>query len=922
MDSLVGEIRVLDSQYSKELRLKRQMEDCEIDQRSFKVPKITMNKSGSFINKHDEGIDDDIDDSEDDDDDSDDDDSDDFDDDKTNDKDSSFSKHLCQTCGESVDDEVYLKVEGHVFCSEECLERGPLCNKQSKKTNLDESPGSESPASGIKDLKRQCRGLGMAASIQELIGCPTLGCDGKGHINGRFSSHRSVYGCPYANKSARRMRKDSEDKSDGDSEGVRCPTPGCDGSGHKSGLFASHRSLYGCPRRLFSDKDKDGRGNSDENSVRCPTPGCDGTGHRTGLYTSHRSLSGCPIAAAHKQITRQCTSPPGTPNQRRGRPPKYGKLEVKTSPHGSPTSPDSAISSGSSSSSDHDNPAKKDLLPRLEAKDSPTRFPFPKTTLVTSPTKLKIPIIAPMPVPSSSSSLPSVITATAAVAVANAVVSGSVSTDVPTSVTNNDSNLPSPVNSPVVPKFTPIVTIATTSVPMTTMDILVGTGSVSKVMSTPPPLTTIVSSPSTLMMRTPEDSPVTSSPPTSSQTAAFPEVNVGGGRVKRVCKAKEDSDMYDDEDMETSSSDDEDFRDGDELFLSDPDSPSMRQANGCPTPECDGSGHVNGRFSSHRRLSGCPRAVKLVPTLKNPTRNEIGADGKVKQLLSCPTPGCDGTGHVSGQYASHRSLSGCPLAAKLSQQESQEVKCPTIGCDGSGHITGKYSSHRSLSGCPLAPKLAASGTDPTGKGSLAGADKVGPTCPTPGCDGSGHASGQFSSHRSLSGCPLVSPSEKKVLMRQEAETKLFAQAKAHFRNSEDKQQVVKLRSGRSRQEYEEIRQLDKEIGVLRTSIEESERVNEEIDNEVRRMEKKLNSSQDDMNIDRHRNGMLATKLAVLQSRFIASLSSIDIPDMDVKLNFDSVDRYIEVLQERMLKNPVNSSSLIKQVKEAFSDFKV
>lgn len=99
-------------------------------------------------------------------------------------------------------------------------------------------------------------------------------------------------------------------------------------------------------------------------------------------------------------------------------------------------------------------------------------------------------------------------------------------------------------------------------------------------------------------------------------------------------------------------------------------------------------------------------------------------------------------------------------------------------------------------------------------------------------------------------------------------------------------------------------------------------MNEEIDNEVRRMEKKLNSSQDDMNIDRHRNGMLATKLAVLQSRFIASLSSIEIPNMDVKLNFDSVDRYIEVLQERMLKNPVNSSSLIKQVKEALSDFKV
>ena len=88
------------------------------------------------------------------------------------------------------------------------------------------------------------------------------------------------------------------------------------------------------------------------------------------------------------------------------------------------------------------------------------------------------------------------------------------------------------------------------------------------------------------------------------------------------------------------------------------------------------------------------------------------------------------------------------------------------------------------------------------------------------------------------------------------------------------------------------------------------------------MEKRLSTSKSDMTHDRHRNGLLATKLAVLQTRFIASLSSIEIPDMDVKLNFDSVDRYIEVLQERMLENPVDNSTLIMQVKEALSDFKV
>uniref|UniRef100_A0A8C7Z3M1 Myelin transcription factor 1b n=1 Tax=Oryzias sinensis TaxID=183150 RepID=A0A8C7Z3M1_9TELE len=697
----------------------------------------------------------------------------------------------------------------------------------------------------------------------------------------------------------------SKESSRPEKREIKCPTPGCDGTGHVTGLYPHHRSLSGCPHK---DRIPPEILAMHENVLKCPTPGCTGQGHVNSNRNTHRSLSGCPIAAAEKLSKthdKPAVAPPtsellkGSPNDRVLRPmcfvkqldvPQYGSYR----PNMAPSTPRANLAkelekyskvSFDYASFDAQVFGKRTLAPKISTSEtSPKAFKSKNTSSLAYDYSHD---------------------AEAAHMAATAILNLS------TRCWEKPENL-------------------STKPPNKEMDIEVDeNGTLDLSMKKPIKREGSVSGTSP-GVRSPDPSSSSSSSlhhggnsgMTSPNLQTYKQEDWEGPLdfTKPNRQREEEADEMEHTMQSYVSSDPEDcdmMQDGleERKYPGEVTTPSFKvkfqpkdskkELLSCPTPGCDGSGHITGNYASHRSLSGCPLADKSLRSLMAAHTPE----------LKCPTPGCDGSGHITGNYASHRSLSGCPRAKKSgiktptkdNQEDSELLKCPVPGCDSLGHISGKYATHRSAYGCPLAARRQKEGLLNGTPFNWKAFKTEGPTCPTPGCDGSGHANGSFLTHRSLSGCPRA----------------LYAKKKAKF-PSED-YLSTKFRPTDVLDNDEDIKQLNKEISDLNDSNNEMEADMVNLQTQISSMEKNLKSIEHENKMIEEQNEALFVELSGLSRALIRSLANIRLPHME-PITEQNFDRYVSTLTDMYtnkdcFQSPENKA-LLESINKAVKGIKV
>ncbi|XP_061751637.1 myelin transcription factor 1-like protein isoform X1 [Nerophis ophidion] len=635
-----------------------------------------------------------------------------------------------------------------------------------------------------------------------------------------------------------------KDASRADKKESRCPTPGCDGTGHVTGLYPHHRSLSGCPHK---DRVPPEIVAMYENVLKCPTPGCTGRGHVNSNRNSHRSLSGCPIAAAEKLAKAQekhqgCDG--SKPNQASDRVLSTPRSNLaKELEKYSKTSFDY---SAFENTNNHHVYGKRAIAPKVHGQrdSSPKGFDAKRYCKNSSSASSTTSTYAP----SSSSSSRSC-----------GVGGGGMGGGGGSSASSTCSKSSFDYSHDMEAAHMAATAILNLSTRCREMPHGMG-GKPQDLCSQSPGLDvdengTLDLSMSKRLCSGAGDSVLTPLEPMSPQRQAA----LLGSRCYGMGDAADCWDLpvdytkikhIDDDDKEDDLDPFQDLLE-DRSYTTDVNIPS-------PKPkfaQCKES------KKDLITLSGCPLADKSIRSMLANNAQE----------LKCPTPGCDGSGHITGNYASHRSLSGCPRArksgikiihSKENKEDQEPIRCPVPGCDGQGHVTGKYASHRSASGCPIAAKRQKDGYLNGIQFTWKSGKTEGMSCPTPGCDGSGHVSGSFLTHRSLSGCPRATSAMRKARL-----------------SGVDMLTIKQQRGSNGLDHEEELKQLDEEIKDLSESNSQVEADMIKLRTQITTMESNLKSMEEENKVIEQQNDSLLHELANLSQSLVNSLANTQLPHM-------------------------------------------